>query len=78
MVVEIRDDGGGLPAGFDLEKSGLGLRIVRTLVREDLKGQFALENGQGVRAVISFPRWQAEPPAEAAGMAAGSKQGAST
>jgi hypothetical protein len=35
----------------------LGLKIVRTLVKEDLKGQFQLENGVGVRAVVSFPRW---------------------
>ena len=70
MVVEISDDGDGLPEGFDLERAGLGLRIVRTLVREDLKGQFALENGEGVRALISFPRSQAEAPAEAARTAA--------
>jgi two-component sensor histidine kinase len=64
MVVEIRDDGDGLPDGFDLERSGLGLRIVQTLVREDLKGQFALENGAGVRALISFPRTRVEAPSE--------------
>jgi len=63
MTVEIRDDGDGLPEGFDIEESGLGLRIVRTLVREDLRGQFRLENGQGVRALISFPRWTAQAPA---------------
>ena len=28
MTVEIRDDGDGLPEGFNLEESGLGLRIV--------------------------------------------------
>ncbi|MCC7105240.1 MAG: histidine kinase N-terminal domain-containing protein [Chloroflexi bacterium] len=62
MRVEIVDDGGGLPAEFDLEKSGLGLRIVRTLVREDLKGQFELRaHGDGVMAVVSFPRWRLEP-----------------
>jgi two-component system, sensor histidine kinase PdtaS len=70
MVVEIRDDGDGLPDGFDLDASGLGLRIVRTLVQEDLKGQFALENGDGVRALISFPRTRTEAPADAARPAA--------
>jgi two-component sensor histidine kinase len=58
MSVEIRDDGDGLPENFNLDEPGLGLRIVQTLVREDLKGQFMLQNGQGVRAVVSFPRWQ--------------------
>jgi two-component sensor histidine kinase len=60
MSVEIEDDGEGLPPGFDPQRGGLGLKIVRTLVKEDLKGQFQLENGQGARAVVSFPRWNAE------------------
>jgi two-component system, sensor histidine kinase PdtaS len=63
MAVEIEDDGKGLPAGFDPGRGGLGLQIVRTLVKEDLKGQFQLENGRGVRAIVSFPRWRpADPP----------------
>jgi two-component sensor histidine kinase len=66
MTVEIRDDGDGLPEGFDLDESGLGLRIVRTLVREDLKGQFSLDNGRGVRALVSFPRRAAQPTADSA------------
>ena len=57
MSVEIEDDGRGLPPGFDPQRGGLGLQIVRTLVREDLKGQLQLENGRGVKAVVSFPRW---------------------
>ena len=69
MTVEIVDDGAGLPEGFDLEASGLGLRIVRTLVREDLKGQFALENGRGVRARVSFPRWRVDAPQASADLA---------
>jgi len=64
MTVEIRDDGDGLPEGFNIDASGLGLRIVRTLVREDLKGQFVLENGRGVRALVSFPRWPAQIPTD--------------
>ena len=60
MLVEIRDDGAGLPDDFKLEDSGLGLRIIRTLVQEDLKGQFSLENGQGTRALVSFPRHRVE------------------
>lgn len=59
MLIEIRDDGEGLPPGFDLRShSSLGLQIVQTLVRDDLKGQFELRNGQGVTAVVAFPRWQ--------------------
>jgi two-component sensor histidine kinase len=56
MVVEVVDDGEGLPAGFDLNQtSSLGLRIVQTLVREDLKGSFSLVNGRGVTATVRFP-----------------------
>jgi two-component sensor histidine kinase len=60
MIIEIRDDGRGLPEGFDLNRGGLGLQIVRTLVREDLKGDLSIENDGGVRTLISFPR--TEPP----------------
>jgi two-component system, sensor histidine kinase PdtaS len=58
LYIEIQDDGRGLPHDFDhASQGGLGLQIVRSLVREDLKGQFELANGQGVRAVVSFPKW---------------------
>jgi two-component sensor histidine kinase len=60
MAIEIEDDGAGLPEDFDPTQGGLGLQIIRTLVRDDLKGEFLLENGEGVRAVVSFPRWR--PP----------------
>ena len=39
LVVEVVDDGAGLPAGFDLQTSTrLGLQIVRTLVAGELGG----------------------------------------
>ncbi|MDQ7028524.1 MAG: histidine kinase N-terminal domain-containing protein [Ardenticatenia bacterium] len=53
----VQDDGAGLPANFDLEhNSSLGLHIVRTVVRQDLRGHFELHNGQGVSAIITFPK----------------------
>src|SRR5262252_554017 len=61
MCIEIQDDGRGLPQDFDLvRQGGLGLQIVRSLVREDLKGEFELVNGAGVRAIVSFPKWIAK------------------
>jgi two-component sensor histidine kinase len=56
--LSVQDNGQGLPADFDLRTAGnLGLQIVRTLVQDDLKGTFSLENTQdGVIAVISFPK----------------------
>ncbi|MDI7276001.1 MAG: histidine kinase N-terminal domain-containing protein [Anaerolineae bacterium] len=61
VIVLVEDDGEGLPDGFNVAADGsLGLRIVQTLVEEDLKGRFALESGTaegvGVRAVVSFPK----------------------
>lgn len=56
ITISVSDDGTGLPAGFDVEHPhSLGLQIVRTLVQDDLKGTFYLENtDQGVHATVSF------------------------
>ncbi len=57
MTVEVVDDGEGLASGFDISRDGsLGLQIVQTLVKEDLKGEFSMTNGHGVRAVVTFPK----------------------
>jgi two-component sensor histidine kinase len=57
VTLKVRNSGSGLPEGFDLERdSHLGLTIVQTLVRDDLRGHFALGNGQGVEATVSFPK----------------------
>ena len=65
MNIEISDDGRGLPSDFDpARQGGLGLQIVRSLVREDLKGEFELlrkTSGVGVHAMVSFPKWIAKP-----------------
>src|SRR5215210_1129248 len=43
LVVRVRDDGRGLPEGFDPAASdGLGLQIVRTLVTSELGGNLAM------------------------------------
>lgn len=54
--IDIFDDGVGLPPDFDIDATGsLGLQIVRTLVREDLHGEFSLQSQQGTRARIVIP-----------------------
>jgi two-component sensor histidine kinase len=58
LVVEVVDDGAGLPEGFDLATSTrLGLEIVRTLVAGELGGQLALQPApaRGTRAVLTVP-----------------------
>ena len=57
LVVEVVDDGAGLPEGFELEGSTqLGLQIVRTLVAGELDGQLSLERlSRGTRARLEVP-----------------------
>lgn len=57
VMLRVHDNGRGLPADFDLAHvDSLGLRIVRTLVIEDLKGQIDMVSENGVSAVIRFPK----------------------
>ena len=59
VVITIRDDGQGLPAGFDPDRlPSLGLQIARTLVTEDLRGEltFAGNDDGGFSATITFPK----------------------
>jgi two-component sensor histidine kinase len=61
LVVAVRDDGRGLPEGFDIEKTtSLGLSIVRDLVASQLEGRISMgevpaAEGGGTRVVISVP-----------------------
>jgi two-component system, sensor histidine kinase PdtaS len=61
LIVAVRDDGHGLPEGFDIEKTtSLGLSIVRDLVASQLEGRISMEGvpvseGGGTRVEISVP-----------------------
>ncbi|MDQ3703579.1 MAG: ATP-binding protein, partial [Chloroflexota bacterium] len=59
IEIEVSDDGEGLPAGFEAERSaGLGLSIVQSLVTEQLKGQLVVtaRPGGGTVARVTLPR----------------------
>jgi GAF domain-containing protein len=57
VVLEVKDDGKGLPAGFDLEAdSGLGLKVVRGLIEEELGGSLDVESDKGVTVRARFPK----------------------
>ncbi len=57
IMIEIQDDGSGLPENFDARIDGsLGLSIVRTLVEDGLSGHFELRNHGGVAAIVTFPK----------------------
>jgi len=53
FFVEVADDGVGMP--LQQERQSLGLQIVETLVRDDLKGRFTIETGKGTRVLIQAP-----------------------
>jgi two-component sensor histidine kinase len=59
-VVEVRDDGVGLPAA---RPSSLGLEIVETLVRDDLHGSLTFNStAEGTQAVVRLPNQDEEEP----------------
>jgi two-component sensor histidine kinase len=65
VSVLVRDKGSGLPKSFNPDRDGhLGLTIVRTLVREELHGQFILKSGRGTTAKVVFPTPQNRYPVE--------------
>lgn len=58
VIVELQDNGRGLPAEFCLDKNGsMGLQIVKTLVEQDLQGVFSLQSSEaGTMARVVFPQ----------------------
>jgi two-component sensor histidine kinase len=53
--LEVKDDGIGLPAGFDLSGSaGMGINLVRALAGQ-ISGNFRMESGAtGTRCIVEF------------------------
>jgi two-component sensor histidine kinase len=57
VTVTVRDDGEGLPSGFDIDVNAkLGLQIVRTLVNKDLNGTLELLSNGGTTATVRFAK----------------------
>jgi len=56
LVLTVRDDGVGLPSGFDARTSGnLGLEIVRTVIEDDLRGTIAFSSARGTTVTVRVP-----------------------
>ncbi|MDF1541512.1 MAG: histidine kinase N-terminal domain-containing protein [Anaerosomatales bacterium] len=56
LVLTVRDDGTGLPQGFDPHSAtNLGLAIVRTVVEDNLHGTIAFSGGRGTTVTVRFP-----------------------
>jgi len=57
VVIEVTDNGVGLPALFELERdSGLGMKVVRGIVEEELGGSLDIEGNGGVTIRAKFPK----------------------
>jgi two-component sensor histidine kinase len=55
-VIDVRDNGVGLPPGFSAENSnGLGLSIVRTLVQTELNGTITMKSDGGTWVHLRVP-----------------------
>ena len=55
IELRIRDNGVGLPTGFDEKKDGLvGLQLVRALEQSRLKGSVTLNTENGTEWIIRF------------------------
>ena len=58
LVVEVRDNGRGLPEGFEIERTtSLGLSIARDLVRSQLGGTIDMRSDAGTRVELRVPLW---------------------
>jgi two-component system, sensor histidine kinase PdtaS len=56
LTLQVRDDGVGLPIGFDIENTpSLGLSIVRDLVTTQLEGKIVMESRDGTLVTLDIP-----------------------
>ncbi len=54
--MSVKDDGIGIPAGFDMAKDGsLGMRLVNVLARQ-VAGKLRLKRGKGTEISVTIPR----------------------
>jgi len=61
VSVRVADDGSGLPPGFSVQSTGLGLQIVQSLATGELRGSFAISEmpDGGTCAAVEVPRQEA-------------------
>lgn len=55
MTFSVRDNGRGFPDTIDINTtSSIGIKLMRTIVREQLKGTFTVKNNNGTEIVIQY------------------------
>ena len=63
LVLTVRDDGVGLPEGFEAVRSAhLGLAIVRTVIEDDLRGTITFSGGRGTTVTVRVPLIESDGP----------------
>jgi two-component sensor histidine kinase len=56
ITIAVHDDGIGLPADFDINRTKtLGIQLIRTLVQHQLKGSLTVKSGKGTEIRMEFP-----------------------
>lgn len=62
FVLFVSDNGGGIPAGLDLEQTRtLGLFLVRILTKNQLRGTLSMDMSHGLAYTIKFPKNPGDP-----------------
>jgi GAF domain-containing protein/anti-sigma regulatory factor (Ser/Thr protein kinase) len=57
VVIEVRDNGVGLPGDFALDKhAGMGLKVVQGIVEDELGGDLEVKGNKGVTIRAKFPK----------------------
>ncbi len=55
IIIRVKDDGMGIKDGVDIYKTdSLGLKLVRNLVQEQLKGEIRVERDRGTEFIMEF------------------------
>ena len=51
----VRDDGVGIPKDIDIDKAhGLGLKITRTIIQDQLRGKLEVKRYKGTEVIMQF------------------------
>ena len=54
--ITVKDDGIGIPPDFDISQTNsLGMKLVRTLVKHQLKGSLHINSHHGTEMIVEFP-----------------------
>lgn len=63
IILSVRDNGIGFPEKIDSDTtSSIGIKLMRTIVHDQLKGSFSIQNINGTEIVIQFSCSHCDPP----------------